>query len=554
MSVVPTASEPRVRPLIIGALIGGLLAVVNTYVGLKIGITDPGSVTAVLIAVGLGALLVRLGGAAMSAHEVNTVQTTAVAAAGMANAIGLSGGAAALVLVGAAPSLPALAGLGLGTALLAIAVAVVLRASLIERQQLPFPSGQVTAELIAVVQRIGQRGRGLALAATASAAAVIVWFRDARPAIVPGLVALPAPATYSTPAALGYGLAPSPLMVGVGFLIGAPTALAIGLGSAIAWGVIGPWLVADRGVAPTYDGLSGWLVWPGLALILAGSATSLVRDWRTGRGKLTVPSPRRAAIALVVAAAVGVVAVAGLDAPVLAVAIGLAVAPVLGLVGARVAGESDISPAGPFGAVAQVAIAPVGASAAGVLVPSTIASGVVAHSAVALWAFKTGHLLGAPWRRQVPALVLGSVVGAAVAMPVFGLLRDAYTLGGAELPAPFAQTWTATTRALLDGSAGLPSGALVAAGIAAVVGAVLALAAGPGWRRFVPSPTAVGIGFLLPVSYALPIVIGGVVVGALGHRRPAIAAALPIVGTGAILGEATIGTIIAGLRVGGGLS
>ncbi len=552
MARMPPRNELGPRTLVVGALLGALLAVVNTYVGLKTGITDGGSVTAVLLGFAICTVLVRAGAPAASAHELNAIQTTAAAAAGMANTIGLSGAATGLYLTGASPSPVALAALGLGTAALGLGVAVALRGALIERGRLAFPTGQVTAELIGALQRDRDTRRVLPLTLAAVVSAIVVWFRDGRPAMVPALLPVPAPGAYPDPGALGYGFAPSPMLLGVGFLVGAPTALAIGAGTVVAWVVLGPWLVAEWGLAPSYDALAGWLVWPGLALILSGSIVSLARERGALVGAALVrPSVRQLGIAVAVLAATVVVATAVLGAPLIAVLIGVALAPVLGLIGARVVGESDVSPAGPFGAVAQVAVAPVATTATGILVPGAIAAGVVAHSAVGLWAFKTGHLLGAAWRRQVVALAVGSVVGAVVAVPVFLLLRDAYTIGGAALPAPFAQTWAATTRVLLSGTAGMPAGAGVAAVIAACVGAALAAASGPGWRRFVPSPAALGIGFLLPVSFVVPIVIGGVLAAALGRGRAQVAGALPIIGTGAILGEATIGTVIAGLRVGG---
>ncbi len=545
-------SELGARTLIVGALLGALLAVVNTYVGLKTGITDGGNVTAVLLGFAICAVLVRVGAAAATAHELNTIQTTAVAAASMANTIGISGAATALYLAGDAPSPIALTVLGLGTGALGIGVAVALRAVLIEQRALPFPSGQVTAELIGALQRDRSAGRVLPLTVTAAVAAIVVWFRDARPAFIPGLLPLPAPRAYTDPAMLGYGAAPSPMMLGVGFLVGAPTAVAIGVGSVVAWLVIGPWLVTGRGLAPNYDALAGWLVWPGLALILSGSIVGLVRERGALIGRtLTRPAPRHLAIAVAALTATVLVATLALDAPLAAVLSGVAIAPLLGLIGARVAGESDISPAGPLGAVAQIAVSPVATTANGILVPGAVASGVVVHSATGLWAFKTGHLLGASWRRQVVALFVGTVVGALVAMPTFVLLREAYSVGGTELPAPFAQTWAATTKALLSGTAGVPDGAGVAALFAAACGAALAIAGGPGWRRFTPSPTAIGIGFLLPVSYSVPIVAGGLLAAALGRNRPSVASNLPLVGTGAILGEAALGTIVAGLRVGG---
>jgi uncharacterized oligopeptide transporter (OPT) family protein len=79
------------------------------------------------------------------------------------------------------------------------------------------------------------------------------------------------------------------------------------------------------------------------------------------------------------------------------------------------------------------------------------------------------------------------------------------------------------------------------------------MATGRGRRRFVPSPTALGIGFVLPIAFAVPIALGGLAAAIAVRIRPAAEPSLVPIAVGAIAGEALLGTLVAGLRLGGAL-
>lgn len=539
------------RAVVIGVVLGTVLAVVNTYVGLKTGVVESGNFVAVLVGYVLCRAHARAGGPAVDPLELVTVQTIALGAGGMVNVIGLSGAMSGLAMFGHAWEWPALTALGVATAALALVGVAAMRRELLERAPLPFPTGQATAALIRSVTGRGggdddQPGardvRPMVAAAVLSGA--LAWFRDARPAWIPQTFGLPATSVR---------IAVSPLLVGVGAMVGARIALAIAAGSLLAWSLLGPWLVERGTIGPDPRAMGGWLLWPGVALVLGGSLAALIREraaMRGGGGRFTSMMPRRALAAAGAAALAACTVATLLEAPLAAIAIALAAAPVLAWIGARVAGESDVGLGGPLGAVAQFAIAPAAATAPGVLVPTSIASGVVALTARSMWALKAAAVLGAPPGRQIACLALGALVGAVVAPIVFELLLATHRLGGPDLPAPFAQTFAASTRALLEGTRAVPAGALTAAAIAFALGVGLMLAAGPGWRRFVPSPTALGIGCLLPLAYALPIGAGGLLALAAVRAgvRPATVSAAAV---GTLIGEALLGTLIAALRIGG---
>jgi uncharacterized oligopeptide transporter (OPT) family protein len=127
------------------------------------------------------------------------------------------------------------------------------------------------------------------------------------------------------------------------------------------------------------------------------------------------------------------------------------------------------------------------------------------------------------------------------------VIRDAYGLGGAAMPVPGAASWKVTADAVAGGLERIPAGAGLAAGLACALGVACALLTG---RRWVPSPIALGIGFLLPLSVTSTFALAALGFAWLARRAPAWAgrhgAAL---GAGLIVGEGVAGVAIAAIIV-----
>jgi uncharacterized oligopeptide transporter (OPT) family protein len=71
-------------------------------------------------------------------------------------------------------------------------------------------------------------------------------------------------------------------------------------------------------------------------------------------------------------------------------------------------------------------------------------------------------------------------------------------------------------------------------------------------HRWVPSASAMGMGFIAPAYYAAAICAGGLVTAAWRRVRPAAADELaPVAGAGAITGEAMAGALAAALVASG---
>src|SRR5262249_28964851 len=127
----------------------------------------------------------------------------------------------------------------------------------------------------------------------------------------------------------------------------------------------------------------------------------------------------------------------------------------------RTTGETDNTPVGPLGQIAQLSCASIVPHN---VVANAATAGVVGNASAAaadmLTNLKCGYLLGAEPRRQVIAQLVGCAVGAAVIVPLFYVLvPNPAALGTESFPAPAAQMVARMARVLAAGLATLPPSA-----------------------------------------------------------------------------------------------
>jgi uncharacterized oligopeptide transporter (OPT) family protein len=161
--------------------------------------------------------------------------------------------------------------------------------------------------------------------------------------------------------------------------------------------------------------------------------------------------------------------------------------------------------------------------------------------------YKTGHMIGSTPRFLTYAQLIAVPVGAAAVALVYPLLRATYGIGGDNgLQSPISQRFAGLARILADGVSALPTGALQALLVGVAVGVVLSLLEGiRRIRKWVPSPTGIGIGILVPGS-AVFAMFAGAVAGELWRwvgRRSYDQRVTPIA-SGFIAGEAIIAVLI----------
>ncbi|TNF22477.1 MAG: OPT family oligopeptide transporter [Deltaproteobacteria bacterium] len=581
------------RAVVTGMVLGGVLSLCNIYSGLKIGWGFNMSITAALLSYGLySALRSAFGTRQWNLLENNVNQTAASAGASISSA-GLVAPIPALTMItGQELSYPVLALWVLSVGVMGVVVAIGLRRQMVEVDALPFPNGVATAETLKEMYARGKEAIARVLmlvggAAAAAALKVVVTVAKIGHAAIPGtFTAAPGGALAAKGVGsvslknLTFSLDPSVLMVGVGALIGFRAAWSMLLGAVLAWGIAGPELL-DAGLASPalladgavkVDGswfgtMIKWLLWPGVALMITASLTSFAFSWRSvGRAIFSARHSRDGAASdgtdlkrstFLRMALVAMLASVVLQSAIFGIGWGIALFGVLltvllAIVAARVSGETGITPVGPMGKVTQLAFGALDpGNATANLMAANVTGGAASQCADLLHDMKTGAMIGAAPRylafAQLFGVLAGAVVGSAAYLilvpdPQKMLLTD-------EWAAPAVAQWKAVAELFKDGIQAMPKGAvdgiLIGAGIGFVL-AVLEKLAKPRWRRFIPSPTAMGIAVVVPANYAISTFFGGLAAVLLGRVAPRWSARFLIVlAAGLIAGESLTGVVIA---------
>ncbi len=557
------------RSVVAGCLLGGVVSCMNIYMGLKIGWSFGGS----LIAAILGFALFMVLGRSLSVLECNITQTSGSAAGTMASAAGLLAAVPAMDLLGFEIPLPGLFLWCLSVAYLGVFFAVPLRRQMIEVDQLRFPTGTATAETIlamfAKAQEAVDKARALLWAgALAGAFTLLTYF-------VPVLEMPPAElfgvAAVSAAAAWGFRFYFGPMLFGAGILIGPRVGASLALGAVVAWGVLGPWVQAQGwapGAVMSYtDGPRGWLLWPGVAIMVSEALTALALNWRTflrtfrsasrlgssesRPGERIPQSWWRNGLAV---AAIGTTVAAWylFEIPPHLTLVALVLSFALAAVAVRSTGETDINPVGGMGKVTQLVYGGLAPGSIGTnLMAAAITGAGASQAADMMQDLKTGRLLGASPRRQFLAQLWGIAAGVLFCIPAYLLVTSAYPLGGEQLPAPAAFSWKAMAELLTQGLEALPPHAATAVAIGLAFGALL-----PILRRksslapYLPSGLAIGIAFIVQAFFSLVIFFGALALVLWQGARPASAKKLSFaVASGLVAGEGLFGIFKAAMTL-----
>ena len=125
------------------------------------------------------------------------------------------------------------------------------------------------------------------------------------------------------------------------------------------------------------------------------------------------------------------------------------------------------------------------------------------------------------------------------------MFKDIYGVGGETgLASPISQRIAGFAEVLSKGFGSLPPYALEAMGIGALIGILITLGETK-WRKYLPSPTGLGIGMMVPGVYVFTMVVGGLLLSAWRavDRKRADSLAMPLA-SGLIAGEALVAIII----------
>src|SRR5262249_42533336 len=144
------------------------------------------------------------------------------------------------------------------------------------------------------------------------------------------------------------------------------------------------------------------------------------------------------------------------------------------------------------------------------------------------------------------AQLLAVPVGAATVAYVYPVLRNTYGIGGDNgLPSPVSQRVAGFARLLSGGLSAPPHGAGAGVWGGGLAGGGLTSLENTKLRKWLPSPTGIGIGMLVPSSAVCTMFVGGVLaeIWKLFSREQAERNLTPVA-SGFIAGEALVAVLI----------
>ncbi|MES2304961.1 MAG: OPT family oligopeptide transporter [Gemmatimonadota bacterium] len=442
--------------------------------------------------------------------------------------------------------------------ILGVLLAVPLRRHFIVDEKLAYPDGVAAAETLILLDSKGdQAGKSAKAMVAAMVSSGALMFATSR-AFFSDVFRLNIN-QYSAATGVGFGI--SLLSIGSGMIIGLRITFSMLLGAIAAW-VVAPVMLGQAGVIPpdaTKTMVLLWVMWPATGLMVAGGLTALVLKWRvlvrtfTSMRSDSVDAgdfPMKWLISGSIAATIALVFVQKvfIGTPVWQSLVAIAVSIPLMVVALRVLGETNW---GPISTMTNVMQAIFGGLAPGDLragmVSSGITASVAAESEGLMQDYKTGYMIGSTPKSLTYMQLIAVPFGAIALAVIYPLLRDTYGIGeGGQLSSPTSVRWVGFAKILSQGFSKLPPGAMTALLIGAVLGVIFTvLEQKKEWRNFVPSPTGLGIGMLVPAN-----AVATMFLGALGDfiwrkLKPASSLAYSIpVASGFIAGDALVAVIL----------
>lgn len=294
-------------------------------------------------------------------------------------------------------------------------------------------------------------------------------------------------------------------------------------------------------VQPSFGDVVEWLLWPGVTLMVVASLVSFGFSWPAMVRAFRFRRPSRsagpdAAPAAAVRVDTGEVTMRWFligAAVVLALSVfcqmvffhiswwmavlGVLLSFALALVAARVAGETNTTPVGAMGKVTQLAfgvLAP--GSPATNLMTANVTGGAASQCADLMHDMKTGYMLGSSPRKQTIAQICGALAGSMAGSAFYLMLipNPPEQLMTEQWAAPAVATWKAVAELFEVGIQALPRGTVEAMLIAAALGVLLPVLEQRLPQRiakWIPSPAALGLAFVINGFSSISMFLGGLI-------------------------------------------
>jgi uncharacterized oligopeptide transporter (OPT) family protein len=383
---------------------------------------------------------------------------------------------------------------------------------------------------------------------------------------------------------LAVGASYSLLSIGSGMIVGLRINVSMMLGGVLAY-VVAPYFLVKHGVAlhhveengvssmvfsdtPTRTEILFWVMWPATGMLVVGGLTALALRWRilveTFRslrsakiGSAELPMSVVGIGVAVSAVMLCIVQATLLDMPIWMTLLAIVLSLPLMLVGLRVLGETNWGPISALSNMMQglfAAIAP-GNVAANMVASGT--TGTIATSSEAIMQdYKCGEMIGTKPRNLTIMQLIAVPVGAAAVSWIYPALVKTYGIfdrvdeaTGKTIPAgltsPISNKWSGFATILKDGAGALPSSALYALIVFSILGVIFTVCeSNKKLKSWVPSPTGIGIGMLVPFAVISTMFIGGIIgwIWERTDKKTADTYMVPLA-SGLIAGEAIVAVV-----------
>lgn len=589
-------AQLTLRAVLMGSVLGGVLSLTNIYIGLKAGWGFGVAITACILSYAIWTTFyrLRLVRTPMTILENNCMQSTASAAGYSTGGTLISAFAAFILLNDQTLPIWLMLAWVFFLAVLGVTMAIPMKRTMINVEQLRFPTGVAAAETLKALHSHGDAGMRSAIAlGVAGGLAGLSKFLSEGLVLIGHWLAPYQISSLVTKLNLGvFGQAWmgrtvmftwEPMFIAAGAITGIRVCTSMLIGGVLCWMCFVPWL-QSQGVVSQQGGfreLVQYTLWGGTACMVTSGLLSFALQWRsamrafTGLGGLfggsaatqseidRIETPTSWFIVGQIVALAGIAWLANYTfgmpywQSVLAVVLTFALA----LVACRVTGETDTTPIGAMGKIMQLTFGIVHPAKTATdvaamnvnLMAANITAGAAGSSADLLTDLKSGYLLGANPRKQFIAQFCGIFAGTLITVMAFSLLvPNAAALGTDQFPAPAAQAWKGVAEAM----AGLREGlwktlgpikvwSIVIGGLVGLLLPILSMVLPARARVWVPSAAGLGLAWVFHWYYALLFFLGAVIGWAIEKARPQVAKEYTFpVASGVIAGESLMGVVI----------
>ncbi|KAI9292173.1 OPT superfamily oligopeptide transporter [Neoconidiobolus thromboides FSU 785] len=294
------------RGVIVGSLLGCIVAASNQYLGLKSGWTFGsalfGAILGFAIIKSMEKLPSYLGGGKFGMKENCTVQTAATASGGLS--AGFVAGVPAMFRLGLLPPLSECWGMfflwTFAAAFFGLFYAIPLRRYFVIQQNLVFPSCTAAALTIRSLHTDGSSD-AMVQAKWILWSFVVSTIYKAVSYFVPFIVGLHplywistatnSQVLFDIDVTWGWCLQLTTAFFGAGMMVGMNTAISFFFGDLLAWGIIGPALfysdvpdvMHDKPFGNSKDGtrVQFWMLWIGIVIMICASFTELLMQYKS---------------------------------------------------------------------------------------------------------------------------------------------------------------------------------------------------------------------------------------------------------------------------------